>query len=100
MSQKNFLTDFEHLKPPERLGADHAPIGDHTKVADTKALANPLHHRQQRCDIGGVPRPHLAANGADVAIEHGPDNHLEKILAVVFAKSPAAKMGATAALNF
>ncbi|MFY9942724.1 MAG: hypothetical protein WAK57_11160, partial [Desulfobacterales bacterium] len=42
-------------------------------------------------------RPHLAANGTAVAIEHGPDNHLEKIRAVVFAESPAAKMHPAAA---
>jgi hypothetical protein len=28
--------------------------------------------------VGGVVRPHLAADGTAIVVAHGPDNHLKK----------------------
>ena len=74
------VADLVFLKPLGRLGADHAPVGGHAKFAHTKTLSHPLHHRQQRCGIGGVPRPHLAANGVAVAIEQGLADAITEII--------------------
>ena len=62
----------------EGLGADHAAVGDDADAVDRKALAQPVDHRDQAADVGGVARPHLRAHRSAVAIQqHGQDHLVE-----------------------
>src|SRR6516165_415200 len=65
--------------------ADHAAVRDDADLDDAEAAVEPVHDRDQRLDIGGVARPHLTADRPAVAVEHGADDHLLEVGAVVLA---------------
>ena len=46
----------------DRFRADHTSVGNDAKAVDSKAFANPVCHRNQGFDIGGIARPHLTAD--------------------------------------
>jgi hypothetical protein len=52
------------------------PFRHKAEARDKKTLANPLCHRNQSLYIGGVARPHLAANGPAATVEDHPNDHL------------------------
>ena len=58
------------------LGADHATVGDDADAADREAFAQPVDHRHQGSDIGGVARPHLRADRTTVAVDQHREDHL------------------------
>src|SRR5262249_48061130 len=61
------------------LLADHAPVGDDADLGDAETPIQAIDDRYQRLDIGGVARPHLAADRPAGAVEHGADDHLIQI---------------------
>ena len=67
------------------LGADHAAVGDHTHARDVKAPAQPIDHRDQRCHVGGIARPHLRADRPPVTIDQDREDHLPQIRPMVLA---------------
>ena len=47
------------LESSNGLGAHHAAVGDDADAADREPPLQPIDHRKQACDIGGVAWPHL-----------------------------------------
>jgi hypothetical protein len=64
------------LQGGDGLGADHASVGDDADAADREAFAQPVDHRHQSGDIGGVARPHLRAYRTPVAVDQHCEDHL------------------------
>src|SRR5271165_2837490 len=83
----------------DRLGADHAAIGDNANPANGKALAQPVDHRDQTAGIRGVPGPHLGADRPAVAIEQHRQNHLVEIGPMVLGEAATPQRLATRALE-
>jgi hypothetical protein len=54
-------------------------------AADREAFAQPVDHRHQSGDIGGVARPHLRAYRTPVAIDQHREDHLPQVRPMVFA---------------
>jgi len=83
------LTNPEHvfeatrLEGGQRLGADHAAIGHHAHPSDPEPPAQAVDHRDQRRDVGGVARPHLAAERPAALIHHHRNDHLHQVGPVV-----------------
>ena len=69
----------------DRLLADHAPIGHDADLGDAEPATEPIHHRDERRDIGRVAGPQLTADGSPLFVEHGPDDHLLEVGPVVLA---------------
>ena len=57
------VIDAAGLEFGDRLGTDHAAIGDHADVADTKAIAQPGDARQQGFDVAKHCKLPLNAKG-------------------------------------
>jgi hypothetical protein len=73
------------------LSADHAAIGDDTDLVDTKTLPEPIDHRQERGDIGGVTRHHLGAERPAGAVHDECQNHLVEIGTIILRKAALAQ---------
>ena len=58
------------------LRTDHAAIGHHADPADSEALTQPVDHRDERGDVGGVARPHLRTYRSAVLVHDDADDHL------------------------
>ncbi len=78
------LAHAQNIKQPsrfefgDRLGADHAAVGDDADAVDAEPALQPIDRRDQAADVGGVSRPHFRAHRAAVAIEeHGQDHLIE-----------------------
>jgi len=85
------VADFELAKGG---GADHAAISDDADAGDQGAGFEPLDHRQQRGDVGGVAGPQLGTNRSPAAVDDDGEHDLLQIRAVilgvaVLAGSPA-----------
>src|SRR6478672_5761506 len=70
------VVDAAPFELSDRLGADHAPIGDHAHPPDAEAFAQARDDRQQGFHIGGVARPGLGADRPSLGIDHHADDHL------------------------
>ena len=87
------LANAENVQEParlefgDRLGADHAAVGDDAHPADRKALAQPIDHGDQAAGVGGVPGPHLGAHRPAVAVEQHRQDHLVEIGPMVLGKA-------------
>src|SRR5262249_48032098 len=68
-----------------RLLTHHAAIRHDADLTNAKLAPQPLHHRQQGSDVGGVPRPQLTADRPAVAVQHRPDDQLLLVGPVVLA---------------
>ena len=97
------LANAENIEKParlqfgDRLGADHAAIGDDANPANRKALAQPVDHRDQAARIGGVPRPHLGAHRPAVAVEQHRQDHLVEIGPMILGEAaPSQRLAARA----
>ena len=66
-----------------RLGTDHASIGDHAHPGDAEALAQTGDDRQQRLHIGGVTWPGLGTDRPAVVIDDHPNDHLVQFRTMV-----------------
>ena len=64
-------------------GADHAAIGDDADAGNQKAGLEPLDHRQQGGDVGGVTGPQLGTNRPPAAVDDDGEHDLLQIRAVV-----------------
>jgi hypothetical protein len=70
------IEEVARLEPSNGLGADHAAVGDDADAADREPPLQPIDHRKQACDIGGVARPHLRAHRTPVAVDQHSQDHL------------------------
>jgi hypothetical protein len=80
------------LHPPkssEGRFADHPAVGDHAHLTHAELGSHALDDGKQALGVGGVARPHLAADGASVHIKSHPDHHLAQIGPVVLAVTVA-----------
>src|SRR6267142_3335150 len=73
------------LQVRDRLGADHAPVGDDADAADTEPPPQPVHDRQQGGHVGDVARPQFAADRPAVAVQDGAHDHLLEIGPMILA---------------
>jgi hypothetical protein len=87
------------LQRGDGLGTDHAAVGDDADAADAKPRPQPVDHRQEGGDIGGITGPQLAAQRPAVLIHDQPDDHLVEIRAVVLRVAAPAKLGAALSLE-
>lgn len=74
-------------------------VGDDAHPADAKALAQPVDHRQQHGDVGGVPRQHLGAERPAVAVEDDGQHHLLEVRPMVLGMAVGAQRLAAGALE-
>jgi len=81
------------------LGADHAAIGNDADAIEQEAFPQPGDHRNQRGDVGGIARPHLAANRPAVLVDDDADHHLMQIGPRVFGMTVVAERLAAFALK-
>ena len=93
------IEETARLQFGDRLGADHAAIGDDANPANRKALAQPIDHRDQAAGIGGVSGPHLGADRSAVAVEQHRQDHLVEIGPMILGKAAASKRLAARALE-
>ncbi len=98
-SQDVLPTPLVLLQGFDRLLADHAPVGHDADPADAEATPQAIGDRDQRRHVGGVAGPQLAADRPPLAVEHGPDDHLVQVRAVVLAVAPLADVLAAVALE-
>ena len=87
------------LEVGDGLGTDHAAVGHDADPADSKALAQPVDHRNERDHVGGVARPHLRAHRPAVLIHDDADHHLVEVRPVVLGMTALAECVAAAALE-
>src|SRR3974390_2186959 len=73
------------LKGFQRRSTDHSTISHHRDLSQPETLSHALNYRDESFDIGGVTRPHLAANRSALDVQGHADNHLVKIGPVIFA---------------
>ena len=71
----------------DRLGADHAAVGDDADPVDAEATRQAVDRRDQAGHIGGVSRPHLGAHRAAVAVEQHGQDHLVEVGPVVLGEA-------------
>ena len=76
------------LQLRDRLGADHAAIGDDADPVDRKALAQPVDRGDQAAHVGGVSGPHFGAYRPAVAVEQHRQDHLVEVRPVVLGEAP------------
>jgi hypothetical protein len=81
----------------DRLGADHAAVGDDADPIDAKAALQTIDRRDQAGHIGGVSRPHLGAHRPAFAVEEHGQNRLVEIGPVVLGEAaPSERLAARA----
>src|SRR5271157_3398489 len=66
------------------LGADHAAIRDDADAMEPETLPQPGNDRYQCRHVGGIARPHLAADRSAVLVNDDADNHLMQVGPGVF----------------
>ena len=66
-----------------RRRRDHPPVRHHADPADAEALPKTVDHRQQHRHVSGVPRQHLGAHRAALAVQHHRQHHLAQVRAVI-----------------
>jgi len=64
-------------------GRDHAAIGDDTDPANREARAQPVDHRHEDADIGGIAGPHLRADRPTLRVDHHAQDHLHQVGPVI-----------------
>ena len=74
------------LQRGDGLGTDHAAIGDDADAANGEAPAQPIDHRHQGRDIGGVAGPHLRAHRPSIAVDQHGEDHLMQVGPMVLAE--------------
>jgi len=87
---------FEH---GDGLGANHAAIGNNADAIEQETFPQPGDHRYQRRYVGGIARPHLAANRPSVLVDDDADHHLMQIGPGVFGMTVAPERLAAFALE-
>src|SRR5262249_27241857 len=75
------------LERGNRLGADGAAIRNDAHPANRKPLVQPIDHRHQRGDVGGIAGPHLGTNRSSVTVNQHREDHLPQIRSVILAIS-------------
>ncbi len=93
------IEETARLQFGDRLGADHAAIGDHANPTNRKALAQPIEHGDQAAGISGIPGPHLRADRSAVAVEQHRQDHLVEIGPMILGKAATSKRLAARALE-
>ena len=99
------LAHAENVEKParfefrDRLGADHAAIGDDADATDGEALAQPIDHRNEAAGIGGVAGPHLGADRPAIAVEQHGEDHLPQVRPMILGKAVTAERLAARALE-
>src|SRR5271166_2622371 len=93
------IEKLARLKLGDRLGADHAAVGDDTDAVDAEAALQAVDRRDQAFHVGGVSRPHLGAHGAAVAVEQHGENHLVEIGPMVLREAAPSERLAAGALE-
>ena len=73
------ILDLLGFERGDGLGADHAAIGDDADPIEQEAFAQPGDHRYQGCHVGGIARPHLAADRSSGLIDDDAEDHLMQI---------------------
>ena len=81
------IEQLARLEFGQRLGADHAAIGDDADLADGEAPAQPVDHRDQARHVGRVARPHLRAHRPSVAVDQHRQDHLAQVRTVILAEA-------------
>src|SRR5262245_49544663 len=83
----------------QRLGADHATVGNNAYARYGKAAAQAIDHGYQCRHISGVAGPHLRTYRSAITIDKYRKDHLPKIGAVIFAEAVSAEGLPTRALK-
>jgi len=68
-----------------------ATVGDHTDSPYGEATLHTFHHGDERLDIGGITRPHLATDWLSIPVEDQPHHHLTLVRPVVLALAVSTK---------
>jgi len=68
----------------DRIGRDHAAIGDPADAADMEARAQAVDHRRRRRDVGGIAGPHFRADRPSVAVNDEAEDHLVEVGPIIF----------------
>jgi hypothetical protein len=77
------VVDVAGLEFGKGGGADHAAVGDDADASDQEAGLEPLDHRQQGGNVGGIAGPQLGTNGPPAAVDDDREHDLLQIRAVV-----------------
>ena len=93
------ILDLVGFECGDGLGADHAAIGDDADPIEQEALAQPGDYRYQGCHVGGIARPHLAADRSPGFINDDAEDHLMQIRPRVFGMTVAAERGPAVAFE-
>ena len=83
----------------DRLGADHAAVGDDADARDAEAALQAIDRGNEDADVGGVSRPHLRADGAAVAVEENGQDHLAEVGPMVLGEAAPAERSSARALE-
>jgi hypothetical protein len=79
------IKEAARLEFGQRLGADHAAVGDDAHAADIETPAQPVDDGDQARHVGGIARPHLRAHRPAVAVEQHGQDHLLQVRPVILA---------------
>ena len=91
------VEQFARLQLRDRLGADHAAVGDDADPVDRKAFAQPVDRGDQAGHVGGVSGPHFRAYRPAVAVEqHRQDHRVEVRPMVLGEAAPPERLAARA----
>ena len=71
------------LQRRDRRRRDHPPVRHNADPADAEARPQTVDHGQQHRHVSGVPRQHLGAYRAALAVQHHGQHHLAQVGAVV-----------------
>jgi hypothetical protein len=71
--------------------ADHAPVGHHRNLPQAEAAPQPFNDRHQGGDVGGIARPHLAADRVALHVQGQTHHHLAQVGPMVLVVAPFAQ---------
>ena len=97
LAHAQHIEELAGLELGDRLGADHAAVGDDADAVDAKTALQAVDRRDQAFHVGGVARPHLGAHRPAVAVEQHGENHLVEVGPMVLREAaPSERLAARA----
>ena len=91
------IEELARLELGDRLGADHAAVGDDADAVDAEAALQAIDRRDEARHVGGVSGPHLRAHRPAVAVEQDGQDHLVEVRPVIFGEAaPPERLAARA----